>query len=248
MMRLTWSELKTIIVESFDQELYDEQLDAVIKRYAALGTYVRFDDTKAFSLARSFSNDNPNAHNNHAGLWTYMIEPGSGWNGEAPFALGGKWVTIIKTRNPSRMLRTDAYSDSDLKNDLLLVGKAFGVDGEKIINDYVKERSDNHAERMSDPSIMDDPELLALYQELNSHELSPFEKLDTIATRWNVGTRKRNLRQDLRTFYLKLGYVGIEDPMGYIDTNGWTAVHFDPHQVTILKRFKFEHAHELGDV
>ena len=120
-MQTTLRELRSYIRESFDEESYKEQLDAVIERYSATSTYIRFDDSDAFSLARSFSQENPHGHTNHAGLWTYMIEPGSQWNGEAPWALGGRWVTIIKTMHADGMLRTDALTDHDLKQDLLIV-------------------------------------------------------------------------------------------------------------------------------
>jgi hypothetical protein len=239
-MLTTVGNVRSLIREAFDKESYWEQLAPIIARYAAPHTYVRFDDRESFSKARSFRTDlNPNQHTNHLGLWVYMIEPGAKGVREYSFGASSRWVTILRAKDPSKLLRTDSYGDSDLKADIAALSKVHGKQN-------VLDALDRHTKHVSymrselETTELDDEELRAeTLGDLDEQLTLPVAKLEALAKGIDRGVE---IRRRYREFYLSLGYKGIEDPLGLIDTNGWTAVHFDPSNVAIVKRFKLKDA------
>lgn len=240
-MKTTLGWLRRVLCEAYEAASYKCQLEQIIKRHAAPHVYLRFDDREAFSKARSFRFDiNPNDHSNHAGLWTYMIEPGSKFLGEATFGLSSQWVTILKARDPKKLLRSDRYSENDLAADIKLLERRYPRDKiQHAANSIVRRKQ----------AMLDRYNKMKQDGEFNEHEkdlmsdleksLTPFEKIDAMAL---VLEKHANRRVRYREFYMNLGYAGIEDPNGIIDTNGWTAVHFDPKNLKIVKRYRLKDA------
>ncbi len=239
-MRTTLGRLRAILREEYDPEKYAPQLDKIVAKHAAPHIYLRFDDRESFSKARSFRFDlNPNQHSNHAGLWTYMIEPGSDALHNATFGSSSRWVTILRAKDPRRMVRSDEYTSDDLARDIKQLTKTYPVDA---IKDALRKRSELNAQRLEQAEEFKDehPEIYADMVASYTGAPHPFENLDWLASYFG----KDDVRTRYRQFYTSLGYKGIEDPLGIIDTNGWTAVHFDPGNVKIVKRYRLEHASE----
>lgn len=240
-MRMRFGALRKLLWEAYEKESYRRQLNAIIERHAGPHVYLRFDDREAFSKARSFRLDmNSNDHTNHAGVWTYMIEPGSEFLHEGTFGSSSQWVTILRAKRPNRIVRSDVYSEADLKHDLERLSQRVSRDRLAIALDAHESRKAMYLEKLRSGDMNDLPEdLLSDWIRQAEEPSTAFEKLDSLAIKFGQSNDHRD-RQ--RQFYLELGYLGIEDPVGVIDTNGWTAVHFDPRNIKIIKRYRLQDA------
>jgi len=235
-MRLKLSALRRLLREAYEAESYKQQLKNIIERHAAPHTYCRFDDRKPFSKARSFKHVNPNQHTNHAGLWMYMIEPGANTTRNWVFGYGGQWVTILRATKPSRVLRTDQYTEETLEDDIVRLSETMGRKKiDDVVSRYLRDRSERLQQVTKEFEGSPDDEYLPYIIKDLRKPATPFEKLESLVLlRWP--------REQQRQFYLNLGYVGIEDPEGIIDTTGWTAVFFDPSAVKVVKRYRLQDA------
>lgn len=226
-MKLSLGQLRKLIREAVTNPT---STDEIVARHQAPHVYVRYDE-QPFEPELSFVGYNPNDHNNHEGVWVYLLEFGK--PDEGAFAITSPYVTVLTVRSPDRMLRSDNYTEDDLKRDIEKLNELYGAD----VVAQVFEQFAEHSKFMRDEleSMRDDnPEFVA--QALEALDVgTPFERLELLATGLNKVTPRR---RRLRNFYLDLGYVGIEDPMGIIDTIGNTGVIFDPNQVEVIARYK----------
>jgi len=240
-MRVTLGHLRWLLREAYEEESYRRQLYAIIERHAGPNVYLRFDDREPFSKSRSFRLDmNPNDHTNHAGLWTYMLEGGDAFLGEATFGSSGQWVTILKAKDPNRIVRSDRYTETDLERDLNRLAHRVPRGVLSAAIDRLEHRKAGYLRdyEAMDPDEVGEDVLRDIMDDLRK-PATPFEKLDSIAGRFGRG---KDHRDNMRQFYLELGYAGIDDPEGVIDTNGWTAVHFDPRNVHVVRRYRLKDA------
>jgi hypothetical protein len=168
-----------------------------------------------------------------------MIEPGTQFLHDGTFGSSSRWVTILRAKNVSRIVRSDTYTEDDLKKDVKHLARRIPL--EDVVNrfDAIESRRKESLKDYQELPAEDKDEMVAEIIEQLKEAPTPFEKLDSISGYFGQG---KNKRDRMRQFYLELGYLGIEDPEGVIDTNGWTAVHFDPRNLQIVKRYKLEDA------
>lgn len=235
-VRIRLGELRSLIREAHGG--YDIRLQQLVADHAQKGVYLRF-DTRRFSAALSFTDRNPNGHNNHLGVWGYMLEPGMRVLDPDEFAYGGRHVTVFSVRNSELMRRTEPYTELDLEHDLTRAVDVYGLQAvhDALVkeNAYRTMRREEIEEHMATGQL--DADLIEYYSEA-LRELAdspvPFERLEVLAR--SLRSRGEGRRR-YTNFYRSIGCVGIEDPAGIIDTTGRTVVVFEPKQINVIARY-----------
>jgi hypothetical protein len=214
---------------------YDAWVEKIIADHAGQGVYIRFDEGP-FSAQRSFTDENPNDHSNHLGIWAYLTE------GARPtphdFGWGSPYVTVLKAAGT--VLRTDEYGEANLASDLKKLESMHGSEKTQEWGGFAdrtkKEMRDVLEEDLKTPGYEMDPDLLEdMRASLSDESTTPFDKLDGAASAFAKG--QSNRRDKLSQLYRDLGYSVIEDPLGSIDTAGNTALGLSPASMTVVKRY-----------
>lgn len=208
-----------------ERKRYLSQLNKIIEKHAGEHVYVRFDGGR-FSKARSYTSNNVNDHSNHEGIWAYMIEPGSKGIYTGVFGLSAPVVTVLASKQPERILRTDRYTLDDLKLDVDALVKIYG---KSVVDNALVDATNKVKNGKNDNG-----------KPTFARKERPFAILDLLAQALDA---EHDIRRRYRRFYTKLGYVGIEDPLGLIDTSSWTTVQFVPSTLAIVARYEMDGAY-----
>lgn len=180
-------------------------------------------------------NRNHSEYTNHWGVWVYKLTPrslknqfGSDKDTIGAYGVGSRDLYILKVKHPDRMLVTSRYSDSDYQRDVSKLIDLGLCDDQ--VNDQVESRQKERHDLWLEHLEEGDPEF-------DSNLESPFQKLEDAISicRGIDGYKKGNPEWD-RSTYMKLGYVGIDDELGLIDSNGDVAVIFDVREIDILEQ------------
>lgn len=216
-------------------EAYGKWVADILEKHGGPGIYVRF-DTGPFSPERSFSDENPNDHTNHLGIWAYLT---SGGKEPRPddFGWGSHYVTVLK--GEGRILHTDAYSKASLEEDMAKVAEAHGEDAALQWAGSAEEVRQTYIKLFKEDKHLHDPERFEQIMSELSMEVGPFDVLDGAAAMYAKDTGKDS-RAGITEFYVELGYSVIEDPKGVIDTAGNTALGLTPNSMSVVKRYVYQ--------
>lgn len=176
-------------------------------------------------------NRNHSGYDNHWGVWAYRLTSKSinlqFGNENWAYAVGSRDLYIFKVKHPDRMLVTTQYTDNDYQVDMAELIKLGLCD---VRAD--SQRESHHHERRNrwlEGHEEGDPEY-----ELNLD--SPFQKLEDLIVICGIDGYKKSSPEWYRSVYTKLGYVGIDDELGLIDSIGDVAVIFDVREIDILEK------------
>lgn len=243
-MKLSLRMLKEYVIREssgdFDGDAYRNELQRIINKHQGPHTYLRFDQGNGMSVSYAFSPTNPADYDNHRGLWCYMID-GKKEIRDWDFGFGSPHVSIISARQPNKIINTSTYSDADYRRDFMRM-----ANNRELMDGYDEMIARKETEEY-DPSegVSYEVYMKGVQDDLASLKL-PFSKID-----WAMGVSinlASEIRQELgqehishsdsmREFYLTLGYVGIEDPEGLIDTCARAAVFFKSNAIRVIKRY-----------
>ena len=234
-MKLRLSALRRLIRESLVPSpapgAGDAELRKILGKYSKPGLYVTFTTSE---FKHEVNDENPNDHNNHEGIWSYII-PWliSGNRLDFAHASAECYVTVFRVSQPTKLLRTRGFDRRRFDEVMNLARKAYGRD---VIDSFLEnEKRDSDEWFASNKAHADeDPDYAEIYND--SKNMSPFVELDSMSAKIESGNGHD--RTAMRNFYLKLGFIGIEDRESEIDTTAETCVIFDPSQIQVVHQFK----------